>query len=84
MLSKRPSAEENTLTLAIQEFNRECAEERTKRTAPVEGRRIKHIQNYDIFMDEMIGSGTFSKVYRGRDCRKDAIVAVKVVELKKI
>jgi len=42
------------------------------------------IQNYCIDMSECIGSGTFSKVYKGREIKKDLRVAVKIIELNKI
>jgi len=35
-------------------------------------------------MNTLIGEGTFSKVFKGRDLNKGTQVAVKMVELKKI
>lgn len=69
---------------AIQQFNRQCEEERVKRVPIAPKKFEKRIQNYSIDMNSLIGEGTFSKVYRGRELGKTSQVAVKMVELKKI
>lgn len=68
----------------IQDFNRECAEEKARRCSNPTRKYEKRIQNYVIDMAGKLGEGTFSKVYRGKEMGKDVQVAVKIVELKKI
>lgn len=44
----------------------------------------KRVHNYVIDTQNILGSGTFSSVYKGKDVQKGKEVAVKVIELKTI
>lgn len=52
-------------------------------TAP--GRNVtKKVQNYYFNLNDVLGRGSFSTVYKGVEERTEEVVAVKVVELNKI
>jgi predicted transcriptional regulator len=57
----------NHISKTIQEFNRECEEEKLKGNSNLQKKYEKRIQNYGIDMNSKIGEGTFSKVYKGKD-----------------
>lgn len=64
---RKPSHAANT-SKAIQDFNRQCAEETLKRVPSHQAKKYeKRIQNYGIDMGTKIGEGTFSKVFSGVD-----------------
>lgn len=64
---RKPSHASNT-SKAIQDFNRQCAEETLKCVPNHQPKKYeKRIQNYGIDMGAKIGEGTFSKVFSGVD-----------------
>jgi hypothetical protein len=69
----------SNISKTIQDFNRQCAEEKTKRPSYINPKYEKRIQNYSIDLASKLGEGTFSKVYQARDQAKNTQVAVKVV-----
>lgn len=44
----------------------------------------KKIQNYYFNLNDILGKGSFSTVYRGVEEKTEEVVAVKVIELNKI
>jgi serine/threonine protein kinase len=44
----------------------------------------KKIQNYYFNLNDILGKGSFSTVYRGIEEKTEEVVAVKVIELNKI
>ena len=44
----------------------------------------KKIQNYYFRLDDILGKGSFSTVYRGVEEQTQEVVAVKVIELNRI
>ena len=45
---------------------------------------IKKVQNYFVKLDDVLGKGSFSTVYRAVEEKTEEVVAVKVIELNKI
>lgn len=44
----------------------------------------KKVQNYYFNLNDVLGRGSFSTVYKGIEERTEEVVAVKVIELNKI
>lgn len=64
LLSKYMNRQQpNNISKTIQDFNRQCAEEKTKRLSYLNSKYEKRIQNYSIDLASKLGEGTFSKVY---------------------
>lgn len=59
---------------------------RLKETSPITTSKTitKKIQNYYFNLNDILGKGSFSTVYKGIEEKSEEVVAVKVIELNKI
>lgn len=59
---------------------------KTASESPVSGNKniTKKVQNYYFNLNDVLGRGSFSTVYKGIQEKTEDVVAVKVIELHKI